>query len=164
MTEQTMELDTTIPAATQRVVEFELRRPTREDLQLPKVDLEPVRQAIEDVALTSIGLAIIGARSLVRTWQAARQAGREAAADPGPITRAVLDLVHYQRPSAETLSRGNIPVLPIADYDALSAEQLIARLTTLTRGELGAVRDYELEHARRTAVLKAIDGLLETAL
>jgi hypothetical protein len=162
MDNQTM----TMPGAgdeAQRVVEYELRRPHREDIKLPEVDLEPFRKALEEVVLTSIGLAIVTARSLTRTIEAAQRAGAEAADNPGPITRAVLDILGRKTPADRASSRTSIPVLPVADYDALESDQVISRLAGLDKVQLEAIRAYELEHERRTAVLKAIDGLETTA-
>jgi hypothetical protein len=162
MDNQTM----TMPGAgtePQRVVEYELRRPHREDIKLPVVDVEPFRKALEEIVLTSIGLAIVTGRSLASTIEAAHRAGAEAADNPGPVTRAVLDMIGRKTPAARTPSRTSIPVLPVADYDSLESEQVISRLTSLDREELAAVRVYELEHERRTAILKAIDGLETTA-
>lgn len=150
-------------AESQRIVEFELRRPHREDIALPKVELEPVRKAIEQVALTSIGLAIITARSVGRTIEAAHRAGAEAAQKPGPFTRAILDLVGHRDERTTPLARHSIAVLPIADYPSLGSDEVIARLTSLNSEQLEAVRAYELEHERRTAILKALEGLESTA-
>jgi hypothetical protein len=146
----------------ERVVEFELRRPHREDIKLPKVDMEPVRKTLEDVVLTGIGLSIITARAIARTLQEAQRAGTEAAERPGPITRGVLDLLgHKERTETQQPEQSSIPVLPIADYASLESEQVIARLPGLGRAQLETLRSYEFEHGRRTEVLKAIDGLME---
>lgn len=160
MDDQRLTMDMNDP---QRVVEFELRRPHREDIKIPEVDLEPVRKAIEEVALTSIGLAIITARSVTKTLEAAHRAGMEAADKPGPFTRAVLNILGHKAPAAAPLTRQSISVLPISDYDALASDEIIARLAPLGRDELAAIRAYELEHEGRTAILKAIDGLEVTA-
>jgi hypothetical protein len=163
MDSQTATMDSGQIKDAHRVVEFELRRPHREDITLPKVDAEPVRQVIEQVALTSIGLAIITARSIARTIEAAHKAGAEAAQRPGPFTRAILDLVGHKDDGTAPLTRHNIAVLPIGDYPSLSSDEVIARLTSLNREQLEAVRAYELEHERRTVILKALDGLETTA-
>ena len=163
MDDQTLTMETGGLNRPQRVVEFELRRPHREDIKVPGIDLEPVRKAIEDVALTGIGLAIITSRSVTRTLEAAHRAGLEAADKPGPFTRAVLGILGHKAPAVAPLTRRNISVLPISDYDALSSDEVIARLATLGKDELAAIRAYELEHERRTAILQAIDGLETTA-
>lgn len=163
MDNQTIAMDSGGGTEARRVVEFELRRPHREDITLPKVDVEPVRKAIEQVALTSIGLAIITARSVVRTIEAAHRAGAEAAERPGPFTRAILDLVGHGENGATPRARHSIAVLPIADYPSLDSDEVIARLTSLNGEQLEAVRAYELEHERRAVILKALEGLEATA-
>lgn len=50
--------------------------------------------------------------------------------------------------------------LPIPDYDALPTATLQHRIRTLTRDQLGRVRDYETAHADRTAVTTLLDARL----
>jgi hypothetical protein len=49
--------------------------------------------------------------------------------------------------------------LPIADYDGLSATQIIERLDGLSRGALERIRLYELAHRTRRTILATIDQL-----
>ena len=49
---------------------------------------------------------------------------------------------------------------PIEHYDELAAEEVIARLASLERGDLGTLRDYEREHANRARVISAIDSVI----
>lgn len=49
--------------------------------------------------------------------------------------------------------------LAIPGYDALSASQVVERLTGLGPGELAAVRDYEAAHRARRTILGKIDQL-----
>jgi hypothetical protein len=49
--------------------------------------------------------------------------------------------------------------LPIADYDGLSATQIIDRLEGLSRGALERIRVYELAHRARRTILATIDQL-----
>ena len=49
--------------------------------------------------------------------------------------------------------------LPIADYDGLSATQIIDRLDGLSRGALERIRVYELAHRARRTILATIDHL-----
>jgi hypothetical protein len=49
--------------------------------------------------------------------------------------------------------------LPIADYDGLSATQIIDRLDGLSRGALERIRVYELAHRARRTILATIDQL-----
>ncbi len=52
------------------------------------------------------------------------------------------------------------PRRPIDHYDELAAEEVIALLASLDRDDLGALRDYEREHANRPRVISAIDSVL----
>ena len=49
--------------------------------------------------------------------------------------------------------------LPIAEYDGLSATQIIDRLEGLSRGALERIRAYELAHRARRTILATIDQL-----
>jgi hypothetical protein len=52
------------------------------------------------------------------------------------------------------------PPQPVDHYDELAAEEVIALLASLERNDLGALRDYEREHANRGRVISAIDSVL----
>jgi hypothetical protein len=57
---------------------------------------------------------------------------------------------------------GNAPVsadLPIPGYDALSASQVVERLSGLGRDELDAVHAYEAAHRQRRTILGKIEQL-----
>jgi hypothetical protein len=56
-------------------------------------------------------------------------------------------------------STSNASGLPIADYDGLSATQIIDRLEGLSRGALERIRVYELAHRARRTILATIDQL-----
>jgi hypothetical protein len=49
--------------------------------------------------------------------------------------------------------------LPIPGYDALSASQVVERLTGLGRAELDAVHAYETAHRHRRTILGKIEQL-----
>ena len=49
---------------------------------------------------------------------------------------------------------------PVEHYDDLAAEEVIALLASLERGDLGTLRDYERRNANRARVLAAIDSVL----
>ena len=59
-------------------------------------------------------------------------------------------------PSGDTASTAG---LPIAEYDGLSATQIIDRLDGLSRGALERIRVYELSHRARRTILATIDQL-----
>ena len=150
--------------AQRRVVEAEIRLPHLGDLQLPKVDMEPVRATAEQILLTGIGVAVLVARGLTKAVNAAHQAGMDAAEKPGPVTRALLGLVRKQQtPATESTElRVKVPVLPIDDYAGLTPIDVLERLPELSPEQLRVLREYEVDHMKRTTVLKAIDRQLAT--
>ncbi len=158
-----MTMQGTEAEATGRVVEFELRLPRRQEITLPRVSAEPLRHAAEEVILTGIGLTVLAGRALVQTARAARRAGEEAAEHPGPVARALLGLVRKTGDPAATPISRNIPVLPIAGYSVLAADEILPRLERLSPEQLAAVRDYEQAHLRRAPVLEAIAARLAAA-
>lgn len=58
-----------------------------------------------------------------------------------------------------TTSRDEAASLPIPDYDALAAPQVVDRLAGLSADELRAVRDYESAHRGRKTILGRIEQL-----
>jgi hypothetical protein len=162
MSEISMEQGT--PRTQRRVVEAELKLPKLEEIRLPKiqVNLEPARAMAEQVVLTGLGAGVLLARGVMAAIKAANAAGVEAAQHPGPLTRVLLGWV---RPADKTPAEGQaikirVPVMPIAHYDALSAEDILERLADLAPEQLQVVRDYEAQHAARPAILEAIAARL----
>jgi len=146
-------------AAPQRVVEFELRLPRREEITLPKMDWAPWRRAAEQALITGLGVGILVARGIKYAVRAAYEAGAEAAAQPDSVTHTLVGWVHPNQETAKPTS-GKIRVLPLEDYERLASDEVIARLPQLTAAQLETLRAYEMEHERRTSVLKAIDDRL----
>jgi hypothetical protein len=143
----------------QRVVEAEFRLPRLEEIELPKVDWEPVRKATEQVLLTGIGIGMLVARGIGAAIKTAYQAGEEAAERPGTVAHTVATSLR-RRPKGGGPQRGikrQVPVLPIDNYDSLSVEAIVGRLGTLSPDKLWVLREYELTHANRAEVLRAID-------
>ena len=64
----------------------------------------------------------------------------------------------------QVLAKGNgrheAAALPIPDYDELSASQVVARLTGLSRDELDAVQRYEAKQRQRKTILTKIEQLI----
>ncbi len=149
------------PSSTGRVTEFELRLPRREELRLPSA--EPLRRVAKDVVLTGIGFSVLAGRAVMNTLQAAHNAGQEAAEHPGSLTRALVDLVSPKPVQTKPPLSRNVPVLPIADYGNLSAEEILTRLEGLTQEQLRVLREYEEAHEKRAEVLEALDARLATA-
>lgn len=162
MEAQESTLPTPEGATPQRVVEFELRLPRREEITLPKIDWAPWRRAAEQALITGLGVGILLARGVRYAVKAAYEAGAEAAAKPDSVAHSLVSHLHPQEKGAAP-SGGKIRVLPLEDYERLASDEVIARLRGLTATQLETVRVYEMEHERRTSVLKAIDELLANA-
>jgi len=140
----------------ERIVEFEFQFPTLG--RVPKIDIEPLRQTAERAVLLGIGAGVLVARGVAHAARSAMRAGEEAAEQPGPITRALLRLVgRPPKTPAEQPTAIRVPVLPISDYDGLTASEIIARLSDLTHEQLQVVRAYEARTQARESVLTAID-------
>ncbi|MHB1295704.1 MAG: hypothetical protein ACYC4R_11995 [Anaerolineae bacterium] len=140
--------------------------PRREEIKLPQVNLEPARVVAEQVLLTGIGATVLLARGIVHVVRAANQAGAQAAEQPGPVTKALLSLVRPHSEHTEAPATGpavSVPVMPIDNYQARSAEEVISRLPALSDEQLRMVRAYEADHMARTEVLEAIDSRLNRA-
>ena len=162
----TPELATELPEGGQsprRVVEAEFRLPRLDEIQLPEIDLTPIRTVAEQVLLTGIGVGVLVVRGLSQAIKAAHQAGKEAAQQPGSAAETLLSLVRkpeeaQQGTASET--RTKVPVLPIDNYGQLTAADILERLPDLSAQELGLVRAYESDHEARGELLGAIDKRL----
>jgi hypothetical protein len=131
-----------------------------EKITLPHVDTRPLRHAAEETLLVGIGAGVLlargpgqgrGGRSRGRPRR--HRASRPRHPHPAqPGARA-------QPPATGAIVR-HVPVLPIADYDALSDVEIGLRLPDLDQAELQLLRDYEAAHAARAAILGAIDARL----
>jgi hypothetical protein len=147
-----------------RVVEAEIKLPRIEDIKLPHVNLAPVRTIAEQVLLTGLGAGVLLARGLVYVVKAANAAGVEAAKQPGPIVKPLLDLVRPREsvvPGATSAEiRVSVPVLPLDNYDGRSADEILGQLEGLSSDQLRVLREYELGHQARGEVLSAIDRRL----
>jgi len=147
-----------------RVVEAEIKMPKLEDLKLPKVDLSPFRSAAVEVVLTGLGVGVLIDRGMVGAVKAAHAAGAEEIKNPGPLTKAFLDLL---RPDSEAAAKNDlrikVPVMPLDNYDTLAIEDIVNRLADLSVEQLHVVHEYELAHQARPAVVEAIDQRLAGA-
>ena len=77
-----------------------------------------------------------------------------AAATPPPVTR-----VRPTAPAAPTTPSAEALLLPINNYDTLSASQIVPRLAGLRSDELALVQAYEDSHRRRRTILGRIAQL-----
>lgn len=148
------------PSEPEQIVEFEYQFPRLDEVELPKMNLEPLRETAERALLIGIGATVLVARGIGSLVTSAARAGQEAAEHPGPVTRALLRLVRRPgegAPAAEGAARVRVPVVPITDYDNLTAAEIITRLADLTPDQLRTVRDYEARNQARESVLMAVD-------
>jgi UDP-glucose 4-epimerase len=96
-----------------------------------------------------------------RAAEAALKATERAKKAERRARQAAEDAVERASRAAQaTQAREPAPVWPIDRYDELAAEEVIALLASLERGDLGALRDYERENANRERVISAIDSVL----
>ncbi|MHB9032763.1 MAG: hypothetical protein ACYC6L_06920 [Anaerolineae bacterium] len=146
-----------------RVIEAEIRPIAWKTLKLPKIDMEPVRCAAEQVLITGIGMGVLLARGVQGAVRAAYNAGSEAAEHPGPVTGTLLKLVRPQN-EAECEPKPTIrqvPVLPIANYHELSESEIITRMEGLSVEQLHVIRTFEQAHLNRPVLLAAIQSILQ---
>lgn len=149
--------------ASERVVEFEFQLPGPGRLVRASTYLEPLRKRAERAVIIGLGATALARRNLDEAIERATQAGEEAAAKPGPMASVLLSMVG--RPPAQSTHKHKeatrVPVMPIADYDDLTPGEIIARLAGLSPEELRIIRDYEVRHQGREAILAAVDQHLK---
>jgi UDP-glucose 4-epimerase len=95
-------------------------------------------------------------------------AERRAAHAESTAERALDRAERAERAAAEAATRAAaaaeagrpLPGSPVDHYDDLAAEEVIALLGSLERGDLQALREYERRNANRSRVLSAIDTAL----
>ena len=141
-----------------RVVEASFRLPHADEIKVPEVDWEPLAELGREALLTTVGVGILVGRGVASAVKAAYQAGLSEASRPDSWLASLVGTASERGAKAET--GGAVPVLPIADYDALSADKVISRLAGLDRAQLEVVSRYEVAHANRSEVLKAIAARL----
>jgi ferritin-like metal-binding protein YciE len=130
-----------LPALVHAVVRADIDgRPSYDVTETGAADA--VREAAEEAKQTA-GKAAQGAK------QATRQAARQARRVPGVA-------------QAQGAAQGAVASeedLPIAEYDALTAEDIVARLPELSQVDLAKVAVYERKTEGRKTVLDRIDAL-----
>jgi hypothetical protein len=161
MTTQDMPLPEESPVRMRRrVVETEIRLPRMEDLNLPKVDLKPVRDMAGEVLITSLGIGVLMVRGVLAVVRAANEAGKKELDNPGPVTKPMLNLVRREGKPADRQVRMAVPMLPLDNYDELSVAEIFARLPDLSEDQIRVLRDYENTHQARVEVLDDINRRL----
>jgi len=150
-------------AGEKRAVEAELKLPKVSEIKLPVIDLRPARKVAADVLLTGLGIGVLAVRGAWAAGKAAYQAGASAAEKPGTVAHTVVSAVRGTATASSAGGAGikrRVPVLPLADYDTLSESDVLTRLNDLSAEQLTVLREYELTHANRGAVVDAIQARL----
>jgi len=80
-------------------------------------------------------------------------------ADDARTNRTAAKKAAAARPAAVDAATPSVDVLPIPDYDSLSASQVVTRLRGLPAGQLEAVRAYEAATRGRKTILNRIQQL-----
>jgi len=119
-------------------------------LQVVADGLAAVRQRAEE-ALQALGVRM-GDEDGTPNGDTLDWSANRARADEPESPAATSDA-----PEAEATSE--TPVLAIADYDDLSASQVVDRLDGLPRPDLEAIRDYEATNRARNTILGKIEQL-----
>ena len=121
----------------------------------------------------AFGVPMVRQRVQARVDDALGRTGRGATPMPAASSEPVAETpppmtfntkVHAApaAPTAPTPINGDAPEsadLPIPGYDALSASQVVERLSGLGRDELDAVHAYETAHRQRRTILGKIEQL-----
>ena len=82
-----------------------------------------------------------------------------APSNRAPSNRAAAKKAAQSRNAATDAATPSVEVLPIPDYDSLSASQVVSRLRGLAPGQLEAVRAYEAATRGRKTILNRIQQL-----
>jgi hypothetical protein len=93
---------------------------------------------------------------VVVVWEAIARVLRSVLQQSGQLARPGAET----RVSAVAATPVKVPMMPIDNYSQLDADEIIARLEKLEADELAIVKDYEIDHGNRQAVLDAIEQRL----
>jgi hypothetical protein len=122
-----------------------------------------IRKKVEEKVADARGRveSLLGTSTSARPEPPASTPVPEPAAVPVGVPESVGQTV-TPPPAADAPSNGDLAssaALPIPGYDALSASQVVERLTGLTSDELDAVHEYEASHRKRRTILGKIEQL-----
>jgi hypothetical protein len=149
---------------------------------------DPIRTEVERVLHVLVDATVVAPMAAATAVTAAvprclaRRAGalRRRLGEPARVARSLLDLVGAgsargviapddapepgepaaPRVVADRATASSDGHLPIDEYESLAASQVVARLPTLQRDELEAVRTFEARYRGRRTILGKIDQLL----
>jgi hypothetical protein len=113
---------------------------------------------VVDQALSQVGVAL---EQLLRSWASGGQRPEPPPAPPAPPAPVATPPAPPAPPPPPPVVESAAPVgeLAIADYESLSASQVLPRLAGLSADDLEAVRRYEETHRGRRTVLGRIATL-----
>jgi hypothetical protein len=103
------------------------------------------------------------ARLAASLLTAAGRARPRTATEPRPEPPTTTARPPVVVPAPEERPSVDATALPIDQYESLAASQVVARLPSLTAGELDVVRRFEAANRARRTVLGKIDQLLAPA-
>lgn len=95
----------------------------------------------------------------VPTKKAAKAASDTSTGLDTEANRAAAEEAAAARTAATDTATPSADVLPIPDYDSLSASQVVSRLQGLTAGQLDAIRAYESGTRGRKTILNRVQQL-----
>jgi len=98
-------------------------------------------------------------RTAEATTEVARESGRAAQRATRRTATATRRAAKRAKPAAKAVTKAATAEAPIAGYDDLTADELVAKLPAQSQVTLAAVAAYEKAHANRTTVLERVAAL-----
>jgi polyhydroxyalkanoate synthesis regulator phasin len=120
-------------------------------------DAEGIRAALRRL-LSPLDVVVITRDRLQDVLDDAVRRGRMTRDD---ATELLGDLMRRARRQTDELLSDLADSFPIADYDDLTAAEVVERLRGLEPAQLRQVREYERRNANRKTVLGALDAKLD---
>lgn len=65
------------------------------------------------------------------------------------------------KPEVSVQAEGEVMVVPIAGYNEMTAREIIAMLGSFGKGELVAIKSYEVSNEGRVTILREVDRLIQ---
>jgi hypothetical protein len=117
--------------------------------------------AAEAAVATPEPVADAGAPATTKPVKQAKQAAKAVskAATKATKNKAAAKKATSSRTAATDAATPSADVLPISDYDSLSASQVVSRLRGLAPGQLEAIRSYEAATRGRKTILNRVQQL-----
>lgn len=110
-----------------------------------------LRAFTETVLFISVGAAVTAWEKIGKIWNS------EPAVNPGQIPKPAKS--PKSSASEPKVLKVKVPLLPIDNYQQLTADQVIERLNRLSADQLKTVGLFESSHKKRKSVLETIERL-----